>query len=224
MILSNDTDRIWLFDYDLTLYAESERAVLNSLDRRIALYVQQVANVDYDHAQEIRKRYWKEYGTTLAGLRAVYGVTPNDFFDFIHQPETLVYPDFAPQKRALLEILKGPKYIFTNGRSDWSRKGSSKMGILDCFKRIVGLEDMNWDGKPQVSAYETMEKVLEYDGVWKKGDDPSRIVLLDDALHNLRPAHDRGWKTIWINPISKKNNNFTNFHIPNLINLLKILG
>ena len=69
MILSNDTDRIWLFDYDLTLYAESERAVLNSLDRRIALYVQQVANVDYDHAQEIRKRYWKEYGTTLAGLR-----------------------------------------------------------------------------------------------------------------------------------------------------------
>ena len=54
MILSNDTDRIWLFDYDLTLYAESERAVLNSLDRRIALYVQQVTNIDYDHAQEIR--------------------------------------------------------------------------------------------------------------------------------------------------------------------------
>ena len=224
MIFSNDADRIWLFDYDLTLYGESEREVLNSLDRRIALYVQQIAGVDYDHAQEIRKRYWKEYGTTLAGLCAVYGATPADFFDFIHQPETLVYPSAAPQKRALLEFLKGPKFIFTSGRSDWSRKGSLQMGILDCFERIVGLEDMNWDGKPQVNAYEIMEQVLESKGIWKKGDDPSRIILLEDSLHNLKPAHARGWKTIWVNPKSEEDGSVTDLRIPNLLELSKWLG
>ncbi len=223
MIFSNDANRIWLFDYDLTLYGESERDVLNSLDRRIALYVQQVANVNYEQAQEIRKRYWKEYGTTLAGLRAVYGATPDDFFDFIHQPETLLYPNPSPQKRALLEMIKGPKYIFTNGRSDWSRKGSSKMGILDCFERIVGLEDMDWDGKPQMNAYEVMEQVLETTGYWKKGEDPSRIVLLDDALHNLRPAHERGWKTVWVNPNSEEDGSFTDLRISHLLELSKWL-
>ena len=34
---------VWLFDYDLTLYGEEERFVLDSLDRRIALFVQKTA-------------------------------------------------------------------------------------------------------------------------------------------------------------------------------------
>ena len=56
MIL-NDASTIWLFDYDLTLYFESERAVLNSLDRRISLYVQKILGCDFEKAQEIRKEY-----------------------------------------------------------------------------------------------------------------------------------------------------------------------
>ena len=34
--IKNDASKIWLFDYDLTLYGEEERFVLNSLDHRIA--------------------------------------------------------------------------------------------------------------------------------------------------------------------------------------------
>ena len=217
MIL-NDASTIWLFDYDLTLYFESERAVLNSLDRRISLYVQKILGCDFEKAQEIRKEYLRDYGTTLAGLRAKFGVSPDDFFDFIHEPEFLIYPEPAPQKREFLMRLKGPRYIFTNGRSDWSRTGCKRMGIYDCFRRIVGLEDLNWEGKPQISAYEKMESVLIEDGVTEKIF-PEKIILLDDSLKNLKPAAERGWRTIWVNSSLEPKPNFVHAKVENLIKL-----
>ena len=54
--------------------------MLNSLDKRIAMFVQKTLSVDYDEAQRKRKDYWSKYGTTLAGLRNLYGVQPNEFF------------------------------------------------------------------------------------------------------------------------------------------------
>ena len=54
-MISNEASRIWLFDYDLTLYGEDERFVLDSLDKRIALFVQKTLNVNLEDAQKVRK-------------------------------------------------------------------------------------------------------------------------------------------------------------------------
>lgn len=215
--------RIWLFDYDLTLYAHTERAVLDSLDLRISQYVERVVGCSFEDAQRIRKDYLKRFGTTLSGLRSVYGVSPDDFFDFIHNPEFLTYPSPATGKKLLLESLDGPKYIFTNGRSDWSRAGVSRMGVLDCFHRIVGLENLDWDGKPQNSAYEKMEAVLEADGVFRRGESRRRLVLLDDSAANLLTAKVRGWTTVWVNPSTEPVSFSPDFRISTLMELPTIL-
>ena len=36
-MIINEESKIWLFDYDLTLYGEEERHVLDSLNHRITL-------------------------------------------------------------------------------------------------------------------------------------------------------------------------------------------
>jgi putative hydrolase of the HAD superfamily len=126
-----------LFDYDLTLYGEEERFVLNSLDHRIAEFVQKTVGGSFEGATEIRKDYLVRFGTTLAGLMAMNGTLPDDFFDFIHEPEYLIYPKVAPEKLSLLQSLNGHRYVFTNGRGDWSRAGMAHMQIDSAIEDVL---------------------------------------------------------------------------------------
>ncbi len=119
----------------------------------------------------------------------------------------------------MLRSIRGSKYVFTNGRSDWSRAGISRMGISECFRKIVGLENLDWEGKPSESAYAKMEKVLLSDAVFRAGDFPQKIVLLDDSLKNLKPAHDRGWITVWVNSDSEADGSFADIRISSLMDL-----
>ncbi len=215
--IKNDASKIWLFDYDLTLYGEEERFVLNSLDHRISLFVQKVVGCDFETAHKVRTDYLERFGTTLSGLMALHHTNPEDFFDFIHEPEFLIYPKVSPEKLALLESLEGRRYVFTNGRGDWSRAGMAHMQIDCAIEDVFDLKRMNWEGKPHASAYEKAEKWLESRGVFcKKDADKSQIVLLEDSLRNLEPAHERGWTTILVNP-NIQAPTWVDFHIPHLL-------
>jgi putative hydrolase of the HAD superfamily len=217
--IKNDFSKIWLFDYDLTLYGEEERFVLNSLDHRIAEFVQKTVGGTFESATEIRKDYLHRFGTTLSGLIAMNGTAPDDFFDFIHEPEFLVYPKVSPEKFALLKSLVGHRFVFTNGRGDWSRAGMARMEIAPAIEDVFDLKLMDWEGKPHASAYEKIENWLEARGVLDaKESDKSRIVLLEDSLRNLEPAHERGWTTILVNP-NIQAPDWVDFHIPHLLNL-----
>ena len=216
---------VWLFDYDLTLYGEEERFVLDSLDRRIALFVQKTVGGDFENATRIRKEYLVRFGTTLSGLMAMNGTDPDDFFDFIHEPEHLIYPKEAPEKLALLLGLKGPRFVFTNGRHDWSEAGMAHMGIESAIDGVFDLKMLGWEGKPHESAYVKMERWLERilpEKGWAMPANPSEIVLLEDSLRNLEPAHARGWTTILVNP-NVEAPAWVDFHIPHLMNLPDIL-
>ena len=217
--IKNDSSKIWLFDYDLTLYGEEERFVLNSLDHRIAEFVQKTVGGTFESATEIRKDYLHRFGTTLSGLMAMNGTAPDDFFDFIHEPEYLIYPKVSLEKFALLMSLVGHRFVFTNGRGDWSRAGMARMEIAPAIEDVFDIKLMDWEGKPHVSAYEKIENWLVARGVLEKdAKDKSQIVLLEDSLRNLEPAHERGWTTILVNP-NIQAPDWVDFHIPHLLNL-----
>jgi putative hydrolase of the HAD superfamily len=212
---------VWLFDYDLTLYGAEERCVLNSLDHRISLFVQKTVGGDFESAHKIRTDYLERFGTTLAGLMAMHQVNPDDFFDFIHEPEYLIYPKKAPEKLALLQSLKGPRFVFTNGRHDWSEAGMAYMGIDSAIDGVFDLKLLGWEGKPHESAYDKMEKWLAQKLPtmgFEMPENKREIVLLDDGLRNLEPAHRRGWTTIFVNPASESAP-YVDYHIPHLMNL-----
>ena len=215
---------VWLFDYDLTLYGTEERCVINSLDHRISLFVQKTVGGDFGSAHKIRTDYLERFGTTLAGLMVMNNTDPDDFFDFIHEPEYLIYPKKAPEKLALLQSLKGPRFVFTNGRHDWSEAGMAHMGIDSAIDGVFDLKQLDWVGKPHDSAYEKMERWLA-EKLSTKGvaypENPKEIVLLEDSLRNLEPAYRRGWTTIFVNP-TPDTPDWVDYHIPHLLNLCDI--
>ena len=217
--------KVWLFDYDLTLYGAEERYVLDSLDHRISRFVQKTVGGDFESAHKIRTDYLEKFGTTLAGLMAMNGTDPDEFFDFIHEPEYLTYPKKAPEKLALLQSLQGPRYVFTNGRHDWSEAGMAHMGIDSAIDGVFDLKLLGWEGKPHESAYLKMERwlarVLPERGI-SMPTDKREIVLLEDSLRNLEPAHARGWTTIFVNPCTGSPD-WVDYHIPHLMNLRDIL-
>ena len=214
---------VWLFDYDLTLYGAEERCVLNSLDHRISLFVQKTVGCDFETAHKVRTDYLERFGTTLSGLMALHQTNPDDFFDFIHEPEYLIYPKKAPEKLALLQSLEGPHFVFTNGRHDWSEAGMAYMGIDSAIDGVFDLKQLGWVGKPHESAYDKMEKWLA-EKLPAMGlaypENPREIVLLDDALRNLGPAHDRGWTTVYVNP-AEDSPDWVDHHIAHLLDLSK---
>jgi putative hydrolase of the HAD superfamily len=212
---------VWLFDYDLTLYGTEERCVINSLDHRISLFVQNTVGGDFESAHKIRTDYLERFGTTLAGLMVMNNTEPDDFFDFIHVPDFLTYPKKAPEKLALLQSLKGPRFVFTNGRHDWSEAGMAHMGIDSAIDGVFDLKLLGWEGKPHESAYDKMEKWLAQKLPamgFEMPENKREIVLLDDGLRNLEPAHRRGWTTIFVNPASESAP-YVDYHIPHLMNL-----
>jgi putative hydrolase of the HAD superfamily len=212
-MIPNRPDTVWLFDYGLPLYGTEERYVINSLDHRISLFVQKTVDTDFETAHKIRTDYLERFGTTLAGLVAKNQVDPDDFFDFIHEPEYLIYPKESPEKQKLLQGLLGKRFVFTNGRHDWSEAGMDHMGIRSAIDGVFDLKMMDWIGKPHDSAYEKMEKWLGQ---------KTQIVLLEDSLRNLEPAHRRGWTTVFVNP-SVDVPDWVDYHIPHILDLLRIL-
>lgn len=212
---------VWLFDYDLTLYGTEERYVINSLDHRISKFVQKTVGGDFESAHKIRTDYLERFGTTLAGLMAMNGTDPDEFFDFIHEPEYLTYPKKAPEKLALLKSLDGPRFVFTNGRHDWSEAGMAHMGIESAIDGVFDLKLLGWIGKPHDSAYEKMEAWLTQKlpamGLPMPAD-KREIVLLEDSLRNLEPAHRRGWTTVFVNP-AEESPDWVDLHIPHLLKL-----
>jgi putative hydrolase of the HAD superfamily len=152
---------------------------------------------------------------------AMHHTDPDEFFNFIHEPEYLIYPKKAPEKLALLQSLKGPRFVFTNGRHDWSEAGMAHMGIDSAIDGVFDLKKLGWEGKPHESAYDKMEawlaEKLPAMGVAMPAK-KSEIVLLDDALRNLEPAHARGWTTIYVNP-TEECPDWVDCHIAHLLDL-----
>lgn len=223
-MLQNTSDKIWLFDYDLTLYGDEERCVINSLDHRISLFVQKTVGGDFESAHKIRTDYLERFGTTLAGLMAMNKVDPDEFFDFIHEPEYLIYPKKAPEKLAMLQSLKGSRFVFTNGRHDWSEAGMAHMGIGSAIEGVFDLKQLGWVGKPHDIAYQKMEHWLS-EKLPSMGrsmpKDSHDIILLEDSLRNLEPAHRRGWTTVYVNSESDVPD-WVDYHISHILDLIRI--
>ena len=73
----------WVFDLDNTLYPPKAR-LFDQIEVKMCAYVMQSLNVDKATADQLRREYWRDYGTTLAGLMRLHNVEPGPYLFEVH--------------------------------------------------------------------------------------------------------------------------------------------
>jgi putative hydrolase of the HAD superfamily len=179
----------WIFDLDNTLYPAS-CDLFELIDAKMTQYIANMLVLDWAEARIIQKRYFRDHGTTLAGLLANHDVDPHHFLDYVHDID-MARLDGLPPIRAQLEKLPGRKILFTNGNDAYALKVLSKLGLDNIFDSICDIHAMQYRPKPETSAYQTL--------LAQTGIDPARSLFVEDMARNLAPAKALGMTTIWVN-------------------------
>jgi len=180
--------RNWVFDLDNTLYPASAN-LFARIDERIGAYVADRFGVDRDEARRIQKGYFHAHGTTLAGLMAEHGVDPHDYLAKVHDVELDVIEENAPLAAAIAR-LPGAKYVFTNADAAYAGRVLERLGLSESFAGIHDVHACGYVPKPHPDAYAGMCAAF--------GIAPAESLFADDMARNLKPAHDIGMATLWI--------------------------
>jgi putative hydrolase of the HAD superfamily len=184
------TIKTWVFDLDNTLYPASS-ALFSQIEARMTRYVSDFLGVDAQTANALRDTYWRDHGTTLAGLMTHHAMPPEDFMADVHDIDfSVLAPD--PALAEFIKRLPGRKIIYTNGSAPYARQVLSARGLTHFFEDIYGVEHADWHPKPTKIAF---DKVFA-----KAGFDPKTAVMFEDDSRNLLVPHQLGMATVHVSP------------------------
>jgi putative hydrolase of the HAD superfamily len=206
--------RIWIFDLDNTLYP-AECNLFAQVDQRMGEFIAKQLGVPFPYARHLQKSYYRQFGTTLAGLMRVHKMDPEPFLDYVHDIDLSVVPE-APELRAAIERLPGRKLIFTNGSRAHAERVAGKLGVLDLFEGISDIASCRYEPKPSASAFDAM---IRHHGVTA-----SAAAMFEDMPQNLEVPHQLGMATVLVHstymdhPIQRDMRNWTSMpeHIHHL--------
>ncbi|RMD94590.1 MAG: pyrimidine 5'-nucleotidase [Alphaproteobacteria bacterium] len=180
----------WVFDLDNTLYPPAAR-LFDQIEVRMTGFVMRALGVERDEADRLRRHYWQEYGTTLAGLMAEHGVDPTPYLGEVHEI-SLDHLEPDPALAAAIAALPGRRIVHTNGSAKHAARVLVARGLAGVFDAVYGVEDAGFRPKPEPAAF---AEVLARDG----GRAETAAIFEDDA-RNLVAPHAMGMRTVHVAP------------------------
>ena len=181
---------LWVFDLDNTLYHPSAR-LFDQIQVKMTRYVMEALNVDKAEANRLRSLYWRQHGTTLAGLMREHDLDPVPYMIDVHdisQDHMQKDPDLAAQ----ISALPGQKVVYTNGSAPYAERVLASRGLSGLFDGIYGVEHADYLPKPEQAAF---EQVFAQAGVVTK-----KAAMFEDDPRNLAAPHQMGMRTVHVAP------------------------
>lgn len=189
----------WLFDLDNTLHNASH-AIFPAIHVNMNAYLAKVLGdgdtpADPAHVNAVRTAYWKRYGATLLGMIHHHDVRADDFLREAHR-----FDDLAGMIRAerglarLLKRLPGRKILLTNAPRRYSHEVVRHLGLHRHFAHHVPIESMWVHGRLRPKPSKLMLKKL----LAQYRIRPSRAILVEDTVDNLKSAKALGVRTAWV--------------------------
>ncbi len=196
--------KIALFDLDDTLYPPTN-GLWEALRARITGYMVDKMGLPPETAIALRQHYYYTYGAALPGLMHEHGINAADFLDYVHAVPLEDYLQPDPALNAMLARLPLTKVIFTNADAAHAERVLNRLGVARHFTDILDVHARQFIVKPNPAAYAHAFAHL--------GVNPQQCIYLDDAAHNLRPAHALGCLTVLVNPEPPASLAGVNYHI-----------
>ena len=178
----------WIFDLDNSLYPASAD-LFALIDARMTAYIERLVGCGFAEARALQKGWFRDHGTTLAGLMQNHGIEPRDFLDYVHDID-LARISADPRLVAALDRLPGRKFVFTNGDETYAARVLDKLGLANAFDGLHDIHAMDYVPKPDPRAYAAM--------CARWGIAPERALFVEDMARNLVPAKALGMTTVWI--------------------------
>ncbi len=180
----------WVFDLDNTLYPHHLN-LWQQVDDRIRSFVSDFLKIPKDEAFRVQKDYYKRYGTTMRGLMAEHGLTPDTYLEYVHAIDhSPLVPN--PALGAALERLPGRKLILTNGTRKHADAVMRRLDVHGHFEDVFDIAAADLDPKPLPQAY---ERFLRRHCV-----DPEKAAMFEDLARNLEVPHCLGMTTVLVVP------------------------
>ncbi|XP_061354038.1 uncharacterized protein C24B11.05-like [Gastrolobium bilobum] len=132
-----------LFDMDDTLYPWSLGLNL-ACRKNIEEYMLKHLHIEESEVPKMCLDLYKEYGTTMAGLKVLgYEFDDDEFHAIVHGslPYEKLKPD--PVLRNLLLSMPQRKIVFTNADRAHAAKVLKGLGLEDCFEGVICFETLN---------------------------------------------------------------------------------
>ncbi|KAL6539008.1 hypothetical protein OROMI_025334 [Orobanche minor] len=138
-----------LFDMDDTLYPLS-LGINMACRKNIEEYMLHHLNIEGSEVPRMCLELYKEYGTTMAGLKELgYKFDNDEYHAYVHGrlPYDLIKPD--PVLRNLLLSMPQQKMacpnseVFTNADEAHVAQVLSRLGLEDCFQGVICFENLN---------------------------------------------------------------------------------
>ncbi|MDX2308727.1 MAG: pyrimidine 5'-nucleotidase [Hyphomicrobium sp.] len=180
--------RVWVFDLDNTLYP-AECNLFAQVDQRMGEFISRLLGVPFQQARHLQKTYYRQFGTTLAGLMRIHKIAPDDFLDYVHDIDVSVVPR-SPDLHAALLRLPGRRLIFTNGSRRHAENVAAQLGVLDLFEDISDIASCGYEPKPSADAFHRM--------IARHGFDARQGAMFEDMPQNLAVPHDLGMTTVLV--------------------------
>ena len=180
----------WVFDLDNTLYPPEAR-LFDQIEVRMTAWVMEALGVDRPTADELRVNYWRDYGTTLAGLMTEHGVDPGPYLTHVHEI-SLDHLEVEPALEAAIAALPGRRIVYTNGSRPYAERVLEARGLEHIFDAVYGVEHASFRPKPERAAF---EEIFAKDGIA-----PDRAAMFEDDPRNLAAPHQMGMRTVHVAP------------------------
>lgn len=178
----------WVFDLDNTLYPPSAR-LFDQIELRMTDWVMRSLGVDRAEADHLRHTYWRDHGTTLAGLMRNHGVDPGPYLTEVHDIDfSVLTPD--PALARAIAALPGRRIVFTNGSAPYAHQVIEARRLGGLFDAVYGVEHAGFHPKPDPAAFDA---VFALDGL-----SPAQAAMFEDDPRNLAVPHARGMKTVLV--------------------------
>ena len=178
----------WVFDLDDTLYPRSVD-LHGQMRARVVSFIAHHMKVDQAAAEALHFDYYERFGSTLQGMVQLHGVAPHDFLDWVHDIDLSVLVHNDELIDALRE-LPGRRIILTNAPRAHATAALDAMGMADLFDAIASIEDSEFIGKPNLSAFSGF---FDAHGV-----DPKTAAMFEDRPGNLLVPHQLGMKAVFV--------------------------
>jgi len=180
----------WVFDLDNTLYPH-DLNLWQQIDDKIKEFISNFLKIPKDEAFRVQKDYYKRYGTSMRGLMAEHGMSPDDFLEHVHAIDhSPLLPN--PELGAAIERLPGRKLILTNGTRKHAEAVMRRLEIDHCFEDVFDIAAADLDPKPLPQVYDRF--------LHKHGVEPRRAAMFEDLARNLEVPHTLGMTTVLVVP------------------------